>query len=147
MDREIKFRAWTVKGMSNPFDLEYIQDLPFPDPQGNSDPKDIRNYPIGECLIMQSTGLYDKNGVEIFEGDIVKYVDVKRVYGGSTEPQPVFGHDWVDQVLFEYGSFTFKNVVTTFWNENLNQSGIPDWDFPKLLEVIGNIYENKELIK
>ncbi|MDT2677299.1 YopX family protein [Enterococcus dongliensis] len=80
--------------------------------------------------LMQFTGLKDKNGVEIFEGDIVKRA-------GSSKPK-----DELLEIGFANGSF-----YSTF---------IPDWcrtslfdyvDFGKQVEVIGNIYENPELLE
>ena len=81
-----------------------------------------------EIELMQSTGLKDKNGKEIFEGDIVDYKGRKAVikWHGS------------------YASFIYRFVDEL-------QERASDWE-PLFLacyhfEVIGNIYENPELLE
>lgn len=73
-------------------------------------------------VIMQWTGLRDINGVKIFEGDIVEYIDNTEggVYKGVVE--------------FENGMFTFDGG-----------NAMGDYDVP--IKVIGNIYQNPELLK
>ena len=80
-----------------------------------------------EIELMQSTGLKDKNGKEIFEGDIVDYKGRKAVvkWHGS------------------YASFIYRFVDEL-------QERVSEWH-PLFLayyhfEIIGNIYENKELL-
>ncbi|EKB0687666.1 DNA-packaging protein [Enterococcus faecalis] len=71
--------------------------------------------------LMQSTGLKDKNGVEIFEGDI-----------GWDDHQEVHG-----QVIFENGAFKYE------W-ENISEDLFEATDD---IEIVGNIYENSELLE
>ncbi len=76
--------------------------------------------------IMQYTGLKDKNGKEIYEGDIISYKD-----GRVCE-------------------ITWHEHTASFDSRGLTSNGIPRPlnDRPHILcEVIGNIYENPELLK
>jgi uncharacterized phage protein (TIGR01671 family) len=113
--REIKFRAWDEsdkeKGpyMLGPYDLT---DAIFNN-------KEIRKLPL-----MQFTGLHDKNGKEIYEGDIVK---------------PVKFNDIINTV--EYISHGFYRVKRHNGKPYLNALGSCD------VIIIGNIYENPTLIK
>lgn len=71
--------------------------------------------------LMQSTGLFDEYGKEIFEGDIV------LIYGEK-----------ISKVFYSQGSFCV----------DILNGGTPLHGFsPKQLEVIGNIYENPELLE
>ena len=79
------------------------------------------------CELMQYTGLKDMNGKEIYEGDIVKtkWEDVKLL-----------------KVIFSHGGFTYVAIDDSDESHNF----MPDNSFLNGCEVIGNIYENPELL-
>ncbi len=111
--RIIKFRAWDkqINVMSNWDYIKDIWDLKYLEGKDK------------DTIIMQFTGLKDKNGKEIFEGDIVKE---KNISDG----------EHIRKVVFEKGGF---------WLEGKDGSG--GWLFiPLSIEIIGNIYENPELL-
>ena len=76
--------------------------------------------------LMQSTGLKDKNGKEIFEGDILKMA--KDVYSDPT---------YYEIVRHRGGAYRLES----------NQHGCELWLRHTNCEVIGNIYENPELLE
>lgn len=78
-----------------------------------------------EIELMQSTGLFDKNNKEIFEGDIVRVLD---------SPYTVFYDN-------ERGSYRLKPHDDR-WNVDYMSNFSHGGNF----EVVGNIYENKELL-
>lgn len=76
-----------------------------------------------ECVLMQCTGLKDKNGKLIYEGDIVKF---------KTE---LFGKP--KQIIWNECHYILKDTFIILCDMEIKQFG---------LEIIGNIYENKELL-
>lgn len=133
MSREIKFRAW--------------------DTIGKEMAKNIHNDFGGLCtsftkylnsdyyIVMQYTGLKDKNGKEIFEGDIVEFyfsanddIDniLKKITGKYEHTR------MIDVVEFHEGTFCF---VTT------DKSWAYARKFNKKCEIIGNIYEHGHLLE
>ncbi|EGO5034285.1 DNA-packaging protein [Enterococcus faecalis] len=84
-------------------------------------PSELKSYHVRNLVLMQSTGLKDKNGVEFFEGDI-----------GWDDHQEVHG-----QVIFENGAFKYE------W-ENISEDLFEATDD---IEIVGNIHENPELLE
>lgn len=86
-----------------------------------------------DLIIMQSTGLEDKNGKEIFEGDIL------RLYNEE------YNYELFIEVIFNYKSCFWgkkiKNNTDDLWNSDILYNYNLD-----ITEIIGNIYENPELL-
>lgn len=104
---------------------------------------------FSDVEIMQSTGLKDKNGKEIFEGDIVKFPDLYGFYdfeGGLTSVDGLNVASVVKKGnCITLDNFSGKDGFTERELENY-ECTFDDLDF-KNFEVIGNIYENKELLE
>ena len=129
--REIKFRAWDVDGES----MFYTKDLWSDDHMWTIEPEGIKLLTLQTIdridagghnqteeflspnqILMQYTGLKDKNGKEIYEGDIVRQKFME----------------------FETGEVTIESTRGTVVGSS------PIW--PHDCQVIGNIYENPELL-
>jgi uncharacterized phage protein (TIGR01671 family) len=85
-----------------------------------------------DCEFMQFTGLLDKNGKEIFEGNILKYFEEN--FNDKNNPDIQFF-----EIDFYKGGFYAKSLEDNEYNEDIA--------FAEQCEVIGNVYENPELIK
>ena len=119
--REIKFRAWD-KTENHMYKWENLL---------NQNLKNIFTIPK-QCgyNIMQFTGLHDKNGKEIYEGDIVSF-NLKS----DSEGQPyIIGYIEYQTTFSGYRIMSFEGSFALDYN-------IKD------IEVIGNIYDNPELLE
>ncbi|HED9419858.1 TPA: DNA-packaging protein [Enterococcus faecalis] len=98
-----------------------------------------RSLNLIDGVLMQSTGLKDKNGVETFEGDILKIIEVTNE--GISE--------YITDVIWEDCSFVFKSEGVDYYDSFLGAfSGDPNKTYPLFeLLVIGNIHENPELLE
>ncbi len=130
--KEIKFRAW----INQEERMNYFQLSTLLDGYGNDcpyTPNGERPFIDKNNLIMQYTGLHDKNGKEIYEGDIVK---ADAFYLGDSFVKASTG-----QVRFDNGAYFVSSEVPTCGE--LDSEAI----FNYRIEIIGNIYENPELLE
>ena len=124
-----KFRAWTEEGK-----VMYYDVYPFKDDTLllSYDEIAFDEVPASDFILMQSTGLKDKNGKEIYEGDIVKYEA-----GCNTVTEEVA----YDKNFAGFGVRDANaDIIFTFWEL------AEDIDLISL-EVVGNIYNNPGLLE
>lgn len=136
--REIKFRAWDIDGSEMFYAKERTgSDAWFFDFVNGTLQLMLSvedNYPeIRNAAIQQFTGSCDGNGKEIYEGDILK----ETIQGGL--------FNWL--VIFKNGCFGIRNIgIDGYMNHNEFFPINSEYYFMDR-EVIGNIYENPELLK
>lgn len=124
MSREILFRAWSEK-------RQVLEEVNV------SDGKAVRkgyqwfntDNDMHDSKLEQFCGLLDKNGVKIFEGDVINYIFDSVIF-----------HNTGDFVCFQNGYFGISRP-------NKNTKYIPVICDAKNIEVIGNIHDNKNLLE
>ena len=146
--REIKFRAWwKEQGTMIGYDLinnmiegkkviiekvnpRYIKDKDAPFESHIAHYIQCNPFTAPELIIMQFTGLKDKNGKDIYEGDVL------RVLETFSSDDPAYPY--------------YCDVMEVIYAEAWAAFGLTDGGASPIkgqVEVIGNIYENPELIK
>lgn len=134
MNREIKFRAWDGERLRKVNTIGWVDEsVDFVNTPRYSGPAE-------DFRLMQYTGLKDKNGVEIYEGDILKTFSNINKYTDSfaEDIEPKFEYTTIvrDGACFKT---TYKKRPSYVLNEN---SG----SMVEHTEVIGNIYEHNHLL-
>jgi uncharacterized phage protein (TIGR01671 family) len=158
---EIKFRAWDEQNKIMHYNFQFIKSgnegndwIVFTSDKTEIDPtKAVLNpYFRQQLKIMQFTGLKDKNGKEIYEGDIIKTQNFKtRPYSNKGKEKSFIG-----QVVWRIGSGNFgSNAIKKYYSakwavdliEDIGDYRYCDWGFLFDCEVVGNIYETPNLLE
>lgn len=156
-----KFRAWfpDLKKMVSVDKIDFYNEVIIYDhfEENNGYILQSSSCPIKDCILMQSTGLTDKNGILIFEGDIVRFT-FDFVSCGETNHHDGYHMVYMDErgigLQFkklawiddgknqiwnvERRGLFFKDKVLGYWANDMKSC--------VQCEVVGSFYANKELL-
>lgn len=137
--RDIKFRAWSINENLMYYDVGLVQKKDGPWWVFDNGARLCQSG--DHYVIMQFTGAKDKNGREVYDGDIIRGPSNTNPYGGKSNRTKCF--------MFKI--FWLQNDM--FWGgwcmERLGNHNDPYRTFPRISgsEVVGNIYENPVLLE
>lgn len=128
-----KFRAWDVheKKMFTNDQLIIWNGNVYANDNSKLNVDNLKGWNIDEKYLMQSTGLKDKNGKEIYEGDIVRY-------------ECCFG-SYVEEVIYDDKHCNFGTIDND--EETFSFAALISHSDVDCFEVVGNKYENPELLE
>lgn len=147
MDREIKFRGWNKKNkkwVSGYYlknrSLHFVVADEFATPE-----KTWEDYEVEEDSVGQYVGVKDKNGIEIYEGDML--LSEHYPFKDNGKPNYYGVVEWIDcNVGFEITTYVAKESNAHGISDGINM-GVCSDDLATLYEVVGNVYDNKDLLK
>ncbi|HFI0448581.1 TPA: YopX family protein [Streptococcus suis] len=151
-----KFRAWYKKNTLPMLGVSLISfDQNFIDAYIDKELKaeTEMSFDLDDVILMQSTGLFDVNGQEIFEGDVVElhhFTEYYDITGGFYEGEEIS----VGVIRYGYTDIEIKGIGKVYPPRWLLKTGYEELSFSHLsgvheesFEIIGNIYENPELVE
>jgi len=153
--REIKFRVWDTAAkqpmiyFGSNFELDDDADTISFRTEKDTFVMGDRDEDGKRFTLMQYTGLKDKNGKEIYEGDVVEFSDkwewYKTKYGISMMFAKSEKGDRYAKLKAAYEAEPMERRVVKF--DPYEAYGLSKGDLESYWEVIGNLYENPDLIK
>lgn len=136
-----KFRAWDIhnKKMFTNEELIVWNDNVYANDRRKLTVDKLKGWSVSDKYLMQSTGLFDKNGTEIFEGDLLS------CDGGM--PHIVKFGRWIYEEDLGYKIKNIGFYIDSSYDNTEWFQGIDYENTPIKFEIIGNIYENPELME
>lgn len=141
----IKFRAWDKREntMRDVAVLHFTKGGKVNSIEYWKTPSELKSYHVRNLILMQSTGLKDKNGVEIYEGDILKCTSGIYTNLGATRTGEY--EETIKQVIWKDDSWGTRVISSNLTSKGAEKSGLVI--SAKYAEVIGSIYTNPELLE